>query len=134
MSHLDHVVRVKERLSAEGLTCPFEQRTLIDQAYIDALVMCHFACNPSFSLTEKEQGVYRCMIDKWNDVSPIGYEKIYAGVISFINLTYSSLRSKGRGYMQASHSFSESGVLLEETQEYKDLVAYLFQEVKNKHE
>lgn len=134
MSHLDHVVRVKQALATNGVTCPFEQRKLIDQAYIDALVAHHFACNPTFSLSDKERDCYRFMIDKWNDVSPIGYEAIYSGVLSFINLTYSSLRTKGRGFAKTCFGIGESDVFIEDLQEYKDLVAYLFQEVKNKHE
>lgn len=135
MSHLDHVVRVKERMSALGMTCPFEQRKLIDQAYIDAIVMHHFACNPTFTVNEKERDCYRCMIDKWNNVSPIGYEAIYSGVISCVNLAYSALRSKGRLCMQP-HVFStpEGVVDMGTMPEYNDLVGYLYQEVKNKHE
>lgn len=136
MSHLDHVVRVKESLAARGVTCPFQQRDLIDQAYIDALVAHHFACNPTFTLHDKERDTYRCMLDKWNSVSPIGHEKIYSGVLSFINLTYSALRTKGRVHLKvhAAISENENTVMLEDIPEYNDLVSYLCQEVKNKHE
>lgn len=136
MSHLDHVVRLKEKLSTLNVTCPFEQRKLIDNAYIDALVAAHFNCRKNFIVCDKENEAMRCQIDKWNSVSPIDHEGIYHSYRSFINLMFSTLCTKGRGFIKAViiNEGTESACNLEEVQEYQDLVAYLFQEVKNKHE
>lgn len=134
MSHLDHVVRVKQKLAELGVTCPFKQRDLIDLAYKDALVAHHFTVNPTFTLTDKERACYREQIDRWNSVSPIGYESIYSNVISTLNLLYASLSTTGRSTQPQLVLDVEGGPVLSEEQSYRDLVAYLRQEVKKAHE
>lgn len=136
MSHLDHIVRVKERLSELGVTCPFEQRKLIDNAFKEALLAYHFTVNPTFVLVEKELNQMRCQLDRWNNVSPIGHEWIYSNTISSINLLFGSLRSVGRANSPsiALETEAAGSVWLEQEQCYKDLVAYLFQEAKKNHE
>jgi|AGFT01.1.fsa_nt_gi hypothetical protein len=136
MSHLDHIVRVKQKLAELGITCPFKQRGIIDNAFKDALVAHHFAVNPTFSLTDKERDVYRTQLDRWNNVSPVGYEAIYSGVIATLNLMYGSLRSTGRVSSSSINLELETEIAtpLESEQSYKDLVSYLVQEVKKAHE
>jgi len=136
MSHLDHIVRVKERLAELGVTCPFKQRELINNAFKEALVAFHFTVNPTFVLVEKELDSMRRQLDRWNNVSPIGHEWIYSNTISTINLLFGSLRSTGRANSPSVTVDSEAAgsVWLEQEQSYKDLVAYLFQEAKKAHE
>lgn len=137
MSHLDHVVRVKSKLTELGVTCPFQQRDLIDNAYVDAIVRAHFIYNPTFVVPTNEANAVRDKIDSWNAVSPIGYEKIWVGFISFINLSLSALTTDGRNFDKATPVIVDGQTLIpciSELQDYKDLVSYLLQELRNCHE
>jgi len=137
MSHLDHIVRVKTKLNELGVTCPKYHRQLIDNAYVDAIVRAHFIYNPTYFVPNEEKDKYRDKLDCWNSVSPIGYELIWTGVLSFINLSLSSLTSLGRNYVKVTPVTNEGTVVLpciSELQEYKDLVSYLLQELRGCHE
>jgi len=132
MSHLDHIVRVKDFLSENGVTCPYKQSDLIDCAFKEAMVAWHFSKNPTFVLIDGEQHQIRSQLDRWNSVAPIGYTNIYNGILSFINLTYAALRTNG--CIDIHQPYMENEELLKNSQVYKDLVAYLLVEAKNKHE
>lgn len=138
MSHVDHIERVKNKLRSLGQMCPFKHRELLNNAYIDALVAAHFKCNATFFLTATEIDKYRCQMDKWNSVAPFDFECVANGYIGRINKLSAQLATYG--YPTESYCIcvnpedAEHNVDLRDLQEYKDLVAYLVQEVKNKHE
>lgn len=139
MSHLDHIVRVKERLTALGVTCPIKQKALVEHAYTDALIKVHFMVNPTFFVPSNESSVMREQLDRWNCISPIDHSNIWSCFLSFINLTLSALTQAGRCDCKNIHVFDDSEkekvlCVLNTLPEYVDLVNYLGQELRGRHE
>lgn len=134
MSHLDHVLRVKEALKEKGIACPFQHRSLIDNAFVDALVAGFFSKTKSFIVSEDNNWEIRAQIDRWNNVNPIGHEWIYAQTRARINLAFTGLSIQGRYTTSPVPIGTSEACFLEDMQSYKDLVGYLFQEAKNCHE
>lgn len=137
MSHLAHIVRVKEKLHELGVNCPIQQKSLLNNAYIDAIVAHHFTTFPGFNVCEDMRWKYETKIDCWNSVSPLDYNAVRDGYVSRINELRGQLSNTGRACtppVVAAAPPKNETFCVTELPEYHDLVRYLFSEIRNCHE
>lgn len=72
MSHLAHTVKLKTALLAAGITDPNEQKAVVENAYVRALLKYLFTYEYVFNgfTKEAEAHLYN-RLSKWNEISPI---------------------------------------------------------------
>lgn len=147
MSHLDHIVRFKNALTERGVTCPFYQQDLVQEAYFRALVRAHFREGCVLNIPEHLSGIYWRQLDRWNCVSPLKAQMIMHKFTTFMNQTRNALIQTGyvqeeKNEIELSIPTDQHGELppavktigLCEIPEFTDLVSYLVREVECKDE
>lgn len=93
MSHLVHVIEFKNYLTGMGVTCPFKQKEIINEAYTRALIRYSFSKGNTWGEdAEKRSWV---MLEKWNSVSPIGAVLVHEQAIWRINNLRNTLAATG---------------------------------------
>lgn len=72
MSHLTHTITLKSKLLELGVTDPADQKRIVENAYVRALVKYLFTYKYVFSgyTEEVESNIYH-RLAKWNEISPI---------------------------------------------------------------
>lgn len=136
MSHLDHIVRLKEKLDEIGVKCPIEQQHLTSEAFMRALVRWKFRCNSYITLTTEEEDKIFSTLNMWNRASPLKGRFILQCIKSFLGKLQTSLIERGV-YPEEEPSITlESGekVCLCSLVEFTDLVTYLAKEAKEYNE
>lgn len=144
MSHLDHIVRFKNALTELGVTCPFKQQELVQEAYFRALVRGHFRDGCSLHIPQDVMNRYWRQLDRWNCVAPLKAQLIIHKLTTFINETRTSLIQTG--YVQeekpelvlevgvGEEPAATQGIGLCEVPTFVDLVSYLVRELECKDE
>lgn len=132
MSHLAHVLPIKQFLTEKGVLCPVEQSHLLNEAYIRAALMHTYTRGGVFC--EKRQAHLWKQLEKWNRVSPINGQYIHQSVTSRINLIAGALATSGT--LPAASQFNtfpmEKGleVTANEAPGFQELVNYLNKELE----
>jgi len=140
MSHLPHVITLKNALAAEpwGVTCTKAQGEAIAEAFVYALRRQCFTVDSQW--TEAMTNKAWKMLDKWNNVFPIPAQQIYAKAISTSNGIRASLANTGAPPCSRQFEVNvRAGIKGEDVNvadfaEFKELVSYLVQELVNCHE
>jgi len=133
MSHLAHALDVKNELTEAGVLCPFEQSSLLNEAYIRAGCSMIFVGGASHS-EENDKKFWR-QLDKWNNVSPINAPLVHQTTLTRVNLVMGSMSATGA--LPCSRKFtsvSESGVDVSEMKSFPELVGFLIKELNSGHE
>lgn len=133
MSHLAHALDVKAELTEAGVLCPFEQSSLLSEAYIRAGCSMIFAAGGS--LSEENDKKFWKQLDKWNTVSPINAPLIHQTVLTRVNLVLGTMASSGAlPCAKRFTSVSESGIDVSNMTSFPVLVGYLVKELDSGHE
>lgn len=133
MSHLAHVLDVKKELTEAGVLCPFEQSSLLNEAYIRA--GCSMVFNAGGNLSEENDKKLWKQLDKWNRVSPIAAPLIHQTVLTRVNLVLGTMGSTGSlPCTKKFTSISESGVDVADMPSFPVLVAYVIKELDSGNE
>ena len=132
MSHLAHIVKLKERLSTEGVTCPIEQQSLVCEGYVRALIRFHMEKYGNFILAPGVEEQYWVQLNKWNRVNPFKAAKVMAEFTNFLNSTRRVLINKGTLPVEEPSIKLEDGTTkcLCSFVEFQDLVGWLVKEVR----
>lgn len=133
MSHLDHIVRLKEELYNLGIKCPVKQQELTQEAYFRAMIRFHFKQSRVLGINSEEMSRIKVQLDKWNRVSPVQAVAISHNLIRFINNLAGTMANKG------TMPVEEPSIVLESGEErclcglvsFQDLVDYLVKEATN---
>jgi hypothetical protein len=132
MSHLVHVIEFKNYLTGLGVTCPFKQKEIINEAYTRALLRHSFRNGNSWSEdTEKLSWV---MLEKWNSVSPIGAVLVHEQAIWRINNLRNTLAATGGLPCGKEYTVEVEGVDVTQHESFTVLVNFLVKELEACHE
>lgn len=136
MSHLDHIVRFKERLDEVGVKCPVEQQSLTMEAFMRALIRWKFRCNNSITLSEEEEDAMFRTLDMWNRASPLKGRYIIELIKRFLGSLQTQLLERGVFPEEEPSICLPDGekVCLCSLVEFTDLVTYLAAEAKEYNE
>lgn len=130
MSHLAHALDVKNELTEAGVLCPFEQSSLLSEAYIRAGSSLLFVAGNE----ENDKKFWR-QLDKWNNVSPINAPLIHQTVMTRVNLVLGTMSSAGTLPCPLRFtSVSESGIDVSTMPSFPTLVSYLIKELDSGNE
>lgn len=136
MSHIQHILALKEALEEKGLTNVNNQNDIVDEAFIRTLVASH-ACSLSADPTVFAEKAWK-MLDKWNSVAPIPAQQYLQKFFFRTNQLNESLKTLGVPSTSHLNFFnpegSEDQVHLEAVAEFGELVTYLRKEFKDGQE
>lgn len=71
MSHLARIIAYREHLTSLGVTCPIEQSSFCEEAFIRALVSNQVKYTGILHFDDNTENDVWTQLDKWNSVSPI---------------------------------------------------------------
>lgn len=135
MSHIQHILNLKEALEEKGLTNVNSQNDVVDEAFVRTLVASH-ACS-GLSPDAFADGAWE-MLDKWNSIAPIPAQRYIQTFFHRTNQLNESLKTSGVPFTSHLNFFNPEGsddqVHLEAVAEFGELVAYLRKEFKDGHE
>lgn len=135
MSHLIHVLEVKNGYTERGVLCPEEQSHLLNEAYIRAGVAWVYKGGQILS-PARDTALWR-QLECWNSVSPINGRFIHESILTRINLVAGSLSSDGT--LPCPKKFDlfskcEEPVAASSVPGFKELVLFLIKELEGGHE
>lgn len=132
MSHLAHVLPIKQYLTEQGVLCPMEQSHMLNEAYIRAALMRVYGHGGTFH--QDDQNRLWKQLEKWNRVSPINGSYIHNSVSARMNLISGALATSGT--LPCSEKFNTraqeadlAGVNVVEAPGFNELVSYLYKEL-----
>lgn len=146
MSHLARVIAYREHLTSLNVTCAIQQTEFCQEAYIRALVSNHSRFHDSFDIGEDEEGILWNRLDKWNSVSPIKARLILESAKLRLRRVRKALTEtgvapgNGEFAIMATVKVESEGVMVDrnidvtENDQFKNLVDYLCEELRNGHE
>ncbi|QDB70261.1 hypothetical protein CF8_0093 [Aeromonas phage CF8] len=92
MSHLTHIVAVKQSLIALGVTDPTKQIDIVRTAYVRAL----FSAKSQLNVPSEYQGdFYRYMLSYWNETHPVAGNLVVAEITRFNGQLQSAIDNIG---------------------------------------
>lgn len=94
MSHLIHVVALKNRMNAVGISCPIKQHDALGEAYIRAGLRALYAKYGGIWSPEFEKDFW-FQLEKWNNVSPIPAQQIQFTLNARLNLLRANMLKDG---------------------------------------
>lgn len=138
MSHLAHIIKVKEQMASEGITCPMKQSELLTEAYVRAVVRFRYS-NGNNSWSEAVDSRTWEMLEKWNNVTPIKAQFIHTSAVKRCNEVLTSLAQDGlppcRDQYAVNVEIGEGqNVDISKWDSYTALSSYLFKEMVANHE
>lgn len=71
MSHLARIIAYREHLTELGVTCPLEQASFCQEAFIRAIVSNQIKYSGSLYIDDNSEEKLWAQLEKWNSVSPI---------------------------------------------------------------
>lgn len=71
MSHLARVIAYREHLTSLGVTCPIEQATFCEEAFIRAIVANQVKYSGNLFINDNDEEDLWGQLEKWNSVAPI---------------------------------------------------------------
>ena len=138
MSHLAHVIEYKAYLSINGVTCPFKQAALIDEAYTRALLRGCYRAGGVWNQAQDDRAWKQ--LEKWNTIAPLNGGMIHTTAVKRVNMLVNEMARKGT--LPSKKDFTLL-VQVGDTAEYFDpsesetcdiLVDYLVKELEAGHE
>ncbi|MNG46896.1 hypothetical protein D3C79_47600 [compost metagenome] len=136
MSHLVHVLPIKNFLTEKGVLCPMEQSHLLNEAYIRAALMVNYS-HPGHNVEAFKAKLWK-QLECWNRVSPVNAPYIHNSVFSRTNLIAGALATSGT--LPCAKQFNtwpqEEGleVNVAEAPGFNELVQYLSKELEHGNE
>lgn len=131
MSHLSHIVTVKQALIGLGVTDPVKQIEVVRTAYVRAL----FMVKNKLNIPAEHQGdFYRYALAYWNEVHPVAGNLVIAEITHFngqLNEAIKNIASLDKITLQIAPIEFEGSVV--ETPGYTDLVETLVKEAEGKY-
>lgn len=128
MSHLVHVIEFKNYLTGLGVTCPFKQKEIIDEAYTRALIRYSFVNGNAWGDTAEKRSWE--MLEKWNCVSPLNGPLIHEQAIWRINNLRNTLAATGSLPCSKAYTVEVEGVDVTKTEVFITLVGFLSKEME----
>lgn len=146
MSHLNHVIAYREALTNMGVSCPQLQSDACQEAYVRAVLMNHTKFNDGFGFTEEEENLLWQQLEKWNRVSPTKGKFILETAKYRLLSVRKQLMEDGTLLGNAQFDIYADVQRAVETEvhtakadltdcaQFKDLVQYLYTELRGEHE
>lgn len=131
MSHLAHIVTVKQSLIAQGVTDPIKQIEVVRTAYVRAL----FMVKNKLNIPVQHQGdFYRYLLSYWNEVHPVAGNLVIAEITHFngqLNQAINNIASVDKIVIEIAPIEFEGSVV--EIPGYADLVETMVKEAESKY-
>ncbi|WNV45848.1 hypothetical protein [Aeromonas phage AerS_266] len=131
MSHLAHIVTVKQALIGQGVTDPVKQIEVVRTAYVRALFMVKNKLNIA---VEHQGDFYRYVLAYWNEVHPVAGNLVIAEITHFngqLTQAINNVASVDKIVIEIAPIEFEGSVV--EIPGYVDLVNTMVKEAESKY-
>lgn len=134
MSHLIHIIEVKQFLTEAGVTCAKQQSELLNEAFVRALV-CYRYSNGHTTWNEELDKRIWTQLEKWNGITPIPAQFIHASAQKRCNEVFGAMANRGVPPAASVYEvrFGKDGDL-GSTEVFNNLVGFLKRELGAGHE